>query len=462
MNSLKALMLFLLVSVVCPNANADNFIVFGAGSSEVNGLYVENGTYNGQPKYDFVNASGQTYSIVFDCQGDYCSGWYINRDMFPPFGIFNSDPLYENSNQGAIAPTSEWEVYAGGAGPEPTVAYEAAAIFYNVTTFYESMSDDGSISNVSTVTYNQFGGDALTGTNGDDFLLAGKAIVTNLPLGLTATLIRTSASALTLTLTGNASSHFHSDDVNNITLEFADAAFVSGFATGVLNYRNNNLSIIFIQNHTVASSGADFTSIANAVSDAGTLDYDVISIAAGTYTEQGIYINHTLTIRGAGADLTIIQANAAYNTATDRVFNIPDGLVYVKMYDLTIQNGNHHQPNGYGGGIFCESPLELYNCVVRNNIAHSTNNNLAWGGGICFDNFDQSLVLDGCQITGNLCENELGGQVQGGGVLSMSPATITNCTFSGNIASTISGSGGEGGGIHIEAACTFIDRKSVV
>jgi hypothetical protein len=142
-------------------------------------------------------------------------------------------------------------------------------------------------------------------------------------------------------------------------------------------------------------TGGCFSTIAAAVSAASS--GDTINVAAGTYGPPGesapVSINKDVTIQGAGADQTFIDAGGS-----GPVLSISAS---VNLLGLTIQNGK----NGGGGGgiLFFGSILTISDSVIRNNTA---------GGG-------------------------------GGGLASFSGGsiTITNSTFSGNSA------GGGGGGI---------------
>src|SRR6266545_4840431 len=77
---------------------------------------------------------------------------------------------------------------------------------------------------------------------------------------------------------------------------------------------------------TVCASGCDYASIKAAIAAPTTLDGDTLAIAAGTYTEAGITVDKSLTLRGERAATTIVQAAASRSEATDRVFTIARGV----------------------------------------------------------------------------------------------------------------------------------------
>ncbi|HEX7133689.1 MAG TPA: carboxypeptidase regulatory-like domain-containing protein, partial [Iamia sp.] len=91
---------------------------------------------------------------------------------------------------------------------------------------------------------------------------------------------------------------------------------------------------------TVCAVGCDFTSIAAAVTAA--VDGDVVTVAAGTYTEPQVLINQKgITLEGAGSGLTIIDGGLATTLAGDGQLRVntaasTSGPVTVK--GLTIRN----------------------------------------------------------------------------------------------------------------------------
>ena len=88
-------------------------------------------------------------------------------------------------------------------------------------------------------------GDTLTGTNGSDFVAAGRVSVANLPAGLTASITRDSATQLSVRLLGAALNHGSVSNVNNVTFTFQDGAFGGVNASYVVNYQKADLQVTF-------------------------------------------------------------------------------------------------------------------------------------------------------------------------------------------------------------------------
>ena len=122
---------------------------------------------------------------------------------------------------------------------------------------------------------------------------------------------------------------------------------------------------------------------ANALSGA-----HVIMLPAGTYplTIPGagefdavtgdLNVTTTLTIFGAGAATTIIDANGL-----DRVFHAQASGTGLTLVDLTVQNGN--PGNGHGGGIYVSGVnLTLARVVVTSCHSGAPGSTTIGGGGI--------------------------------------------------------------------------------
>ncbi len=185
---------------------------------------------------------------------------------------------------------------------------------------------------------------------------------------------------------------------------------------------------------------------------------DTINVPAGDYVlsiantlgeendsaEGDLDINGDLTIIGAGARTTTIDANGI-----DRVLHIPSSVT-VDISGVTITGG---EIVGDGGGIstaFSNSDLTLTNVAVTGNTA--SNEGGGEGGGIYF--YAGTLIITKSTISGNTAEGDVGNGSGGGGggiYVDDGDITITNSTISGNTATDgipTTTADGRGGGIY--------------
>jgi len=120
--------------------------------------------------------------------------------------------------------------------------YAKTTMQFSTIGFQKSSNNDGSIANMITATIS---GETFTGTNGDDLVAGGKAIVTNVPTGLTAQVIRISDTEVSFRLVGNATASLNGNDVNDLKIEFLDGAFAGANANLVKNSTKENMIINF-------------------------------------------------------------------------------------------------------------------------------------------------------------------------------------------------------------------------
>lgn len=435
MNRILTLLLIAFFSLGCAYLSfAQDILVSGAGSVDVNGVYVQNGTHNGKPYYQYWSGT-YNYAIVWECYYE-CPGWHlIEAD--------NVELFYVTADGGATPPSTGWFGAINGISPAPVVG--RPTVSYTTSIFLEGSANDGSFDAGITILHSGVGGNTFAGTNGEDFVASAKAVVTNVPAGLTARIVRVSDTQLSFTLVGNAVSHVNANDISNLTVTFQNAAFSGGVAVDIIGYSKNDLGVNFRQALTVASSGADFTSVTAAV--AAATDYDEIRISGEVFTELNITVNKILTFRGTGADQTVIQANASPNSNAGRVFNIGSGLNYVKFYDLTIRNGSVSGTNQYGGGLYSNSNLEMHRCAVRS--CNSVSNGQAQGGGVNVSEVAPYALFNACLFANNtVSTTNIQSAAFGGGVFARAiDAQFTNCTFSNNSSIGIAPASQRGGGL---------------
>ena len=181
---------------------------------------------------------------------------------------------------------------------------------------------------------------------------------------------------------------------------------------------------------------------------------DTLTVAAGTYTEHDITISKNLTITGAGAATTILDAAQAGR-------GITIASVAVTISGLTIKNGSAPLQNG--GGILNTGQLILNNDVVQNNTVKELFNLATFqeangfGGGI-YSAANSILTLVGTTVSGNQAGDGTDGG-SGGGIYNKGTLTIqSGSAITGNTATCLTfrsgchdggvdGGIGDGGGI---------------
>lgn len=169
---------------------------------------------------------------------------------------------------------------------------------------------------------------------------------------------------------------------------------------------------------------------------------DTISIAAGTYDENLTQLYKNMTLQGAGASQTIIDAGgvaSAIGVLSSTVLTISG---------VTLQDGVGEK-GGYGGAIYNQGFLTLTNSIVTGNNIDPTSASFCppdspSGGGIY--NSGAMTVTNSAIISNSImyysCDSNTG---VGGGIYNSGIITITNSTVSDN---SISGEGnGYGAGI---------------
>lgn len=197
------------------------------------------------------------------------------------------------------------------------------------------------------------------------------------------------------------------------------------------------------------NSGTSWTTVRAAIAAASS--GDIIQIAAGTFTEKNIIWTtpKSLTIKGAGINQTIMQADATttITQANDcAVFKL-DGLyptgITLNIEDMTIQNGYN---NYSGGGIRLVNTGTQANAPTINlkNLKIASNR-ASYGAGVYVQGA-AIVSLEGCFVTGNTMTNSAnmgGGMAVSPGAGFVAAVTVKNSTIANNT------SAGNGGGIVI-------------
>lgn len=119
-------------------------------------------------------------------------------------------------------------------------------LLYGAGGFSESAAfNDGRIDNAAPLAI-VLTNDVFQGTDNEDFVGSARVVVANLPNNLTAAVTRVNFKRLEVTLTGKASAHNATDNVNNLTLAFQNSAFYNTVAAAVTNSAKSNLTISYV------------------------------------------------------------------------------------------------------------------------------------------------------------------------------------------------------------------------
>jgi hypothetical protein len=175
------------------------------------------------------------------------------------------------------------------------------SLSYDRTNFTESVSNDGTITVTATLTLS---GDTFTGSNAS--ALAGVTF-DNVPGGLTASLVKASDTTATLSFSGTASAHANVNDISNVTVTLANAAFTGGNASSVNGASNSSITIDF------ADLGAIDTGDSGANILLGTGADDIIYGAGGADTINGAEGDDTIDITDASSASVEIDISSTSN-----------------------------------------------------------------------------------------------------------------------------------------------------
>ncbi|NBV75876.1 MAG: DUF4347 domain-containing protein, partial [Methylococcaceae bacterium] len=155
--------------------------------------------------------------------------------------------------------------WAGAATARNTPAKN---LVYSQSALTESVRNDGRITGSVVV---NLVNDTFTGINGEDLVSSGKAVVTGLPAGISASVLRNSATSALLSFTGQATNH-KAIDSSTVFIRFADSALTSGQAATVtgngdhaiaLNFQNQ--PVLQYSNNTFYEAAGNNGAIANSL-----------------------------------------------------------------------------------------------------------------------------------------------------------------------------------------------------
>jgi hypothetical protein len=179
----------------------------------------------------------------------------------------------------------------------------SGAVIYSASVFNESQANDGTISNTITLTLS---GDTFKGNTG---VSLGK--ITNLPSGLTASLVKSGDTTAVLTLTGSAKDHGSANNVSNITVTLDNGAFTSGQASLISGATKNNIQISFLD-LPLKESGQTLSG-KGALSSSLSIDLSTDKILAGS---SALSLLEGSLANAVNVDLSEIKPSASTSSTT--------------------------------------------------------------------------------------------------------------------------------------------------
>ncbi|MBN2814471.1 MAG: hypothetical protein JXQ80_10365, partial [Bacteroidales bacterium] len=248
MRNFTRLCFFAVLMALCwPAELTAQYLVSGNADPEANGVYLFSYMDEGKPVY----SNGPFF---FDYRG--CTTkWAIVRNG-------EDHPIYSTQADGDVPPNTGWHIGGKYTGVVESVVMVAAmnSMAYHKAAIVESFADDGSFNDSILIMLNAIE-NPFTGENGDDFVADGKVNVSNLPEGLSISVIRKSDNMLTAYFTGTATAHQVADNVHNLTLAFQNSAFTDRDASEVGHATVSNLRVLFSEKYIVYD--ADLTPSVN-------------------------------------------------------------------------------------------------------------------------------------------------------------------------------------------------------
>ena len=176
----------------------------------------------------------------------------------------------------------------------------------------------------------------------------------------------TNGSSAILNITGTVSAAMAGKITNNTVSGVNQTQNTTQLPSSTVSIYTNLMNSVFVSptGNDVTGNGSasnPFKTIATGISVVSS--GGIIHLLDGTYNEHDLVINNNVTIVGASASSTIIDAQKL-----GRIFNITSGST-VTITNLTLQNGN---ATGNGGAINNAGNLTIIGTNLLNNIATGT------------------------------------------------------------------------------------------
>ncbi|MFZ6733718.1 DUF4214 domain-containing protein [Undibacterium sp. Ji42W] len=236
--------------------------------------------------------------------------------------------------EAAAAPTNVEQLVlkvAQASEVTPTIG----SISYSAPAFVEQQLNDGSITSSIILT---LAGDTFKGNVGTSL---GK--ITNIPTGLTGTLVKTTDTTATLTLSGKATANASINNVTNLTVTLDNTSFTGGKVVNIINAVKSDLQINYIDiplnetNHLLSGKGALTTPlVVDLGQDLLTLDGKPLALLSGDIKKVD-YVDLSLIAAPASSTGTTTGSSAGKVTVTttikgDEANNLLIGSNYANFF----------------------------------------------------------------------------------------------------------------------------------
>lgn len=200
-------------------------------------------------------------------------------------------------------------VIANSSKSDLSVEFLDGSLSFSSNVFNEAITNDGSIDNTIDISL------AADTFVAGPFSSPTHFTATNVPSGLSAVVTRNSQTSATLSLTGTADNSANSDDVSNLTLTFADAAFGGGDASAVTGSTKTDIQVDFVD----ASLSFSSSTFVETAGDTGQIEntLNLTLVGDSLVINGGQMLNGThYTVANVPAGLTAVVTGTGSSTAT--------------------------------------------------------------------------------------------------------------------------------------------------
>ncbi len=228
----------------------------------------------------------------------------------------------------------------------------------------------------NTISIKSYACDIFTGTNGEDFVTTGKVNVSNIPVGLTASIIKISDTELAFKLNGSAINNAVADEIENLTVIFNDAAFVGVTAANVITSTKTDLAIRFLdfiplnlRANSVSTSQINLTWETNAIHRAYRLYRNErfireFSTTTTSFEDQNLNADTYYSYKLVG----IVSQNIETDPSADNEWTFPENPILVSVSTICGKGNATLKVRG-SGAIF-----RLYNQETNGDLLLESDN----------------------------------------------------------------------------------------